>query len=110
MIASGSGIPRVYFPADNTVKLWDVETNTNIATLEGHEGRVSSVAFSPDGTLLASGSEDDTVKLWDVETNTNIATLEGHKGKVTSVAFSPDGTLLASGGAFHGMKRSSCGM
>ena len=80
----------------DAVKLWDVETNTNIATLEGHEWRVHSVAFSPDGTLLASGSED-AVKLWDVETNTNIATLEGHEWRVHSVAFSPDGTLLASG-------------
>ena len=41
---------------DRTVKLWDVATHTNIATLEGHTGGVSSVAFSPDGTTLASGS------------------------------------------------------
>ncbi|MYF91008.1 MAG: T9SS type A sorting domain-containing protein [Gemmatimonadetes bacterium] len=62
-----------------------------------HRRDVTSVAFSPDGTLLASGSEDDTVKLWDVATKTNIATLEGHTDYVYSVAFSPDGTLLASG-------------
>ncbi|MXV74997.1 T9SS type A sorting domain-containing protein, partial [Candidatus Poribacteria bacterium] len=78
-------------------KLWDVETHENIATLEGHRSGISSVAFSPDGTLLASGSYDETVKLWDVETHENIATLEGHRWIVTSVAFSPDGTLLASG-------------
>ena len=84
-----------------TVKLWDVATGTNTATLEGH----SSVSFSPDGTTLASGSWDttvdgslgNTVKLWDVATGTNTATLEGHTGGVSSVSFSPDGTTLASG-------------
>ena len=66
-------------------------------TLEGHTGWVLSVSFSPDGTLIASGSSDDTVKLWDVATGTNIATLQGHTDDVTSVSFSPDGTTLASG-------------
>ena len=65
-----------------------------IATLEGHRRSVESVAFSPDGTLLASGSFYGTI-LWDVETRRNIATLEGRR--VHSVSFSPDGTLLASG-------------
>ena len=82
---------------DDTVKLWNVATHTNIATLEGHTDDVTSVAFSDDRALLASGAADNTVKLWDVETHTNIATLEGHTDDVTSVAFSDDGALLASG-------------
>ena len=83
---------------DDTVKLWDVTTGTNIATLQGHTDWVNSVAFSPDGTTLASGSWDNKVKLWDVATGTNTATLEWNEFSVTSVSFSPDGTILASGG------------
>ena len=78
-------------------ELFDVSTRHNrIATLQEHTGRVASVAFSPDGTLLASGSWDRTLKLWDVATRQNIDTLAGQRG-INSVAFSPDGTRLASG-------------
>jgi WD40 repeat protein len=68
-----------------------------LQTLEGHHGSVSSVAFSPDGTRLASGSYDCTVKVWDAHSGQCLQTLEGHSDPVSSVAFSPDGTRLASG-------------
>jgi hypothetical protein len=65
-------------------------------TLTGHTEIVSSVAFSPDGQTLATGSRSDTVRLWRVSDGTALLTLTGHTEGVSSVAFSPDGHTLAS--------------
>src|SRR5436305_2945496 len=58
---------------------------------------VNSVAFSPDGKILASGSGDKTIKLWNVTSGKELHTLQGHADVVFSVAFSPNGKTLASG-------------
>jgi predicted NACHT family NTPase len=89
---------------DRTVKLWEVATGREAASLEGHKGFVYGVAFSPDSRLVASGSGDETVRLWDTVTQREIATLAGHKGIVYSVAFSPDSALVASGSYDHTVK------
>ncbi|KAL9568837.1 hypothetical protein ACKAV7_007054 [Fusarium commune] len=68
-----------------------------LQTLEGHTNWVSSVVFSNDGTLIASGSHDKTVKIWNIATGKEEQTLKGHTNSVSSVVFSNNGKLIASG-------------
>jgi WD40 repeat protein len=67
------------------------------AVLRGHEGRVTSVAFSPDGHRVASGSDDHTLRVWGTEVGECLAVLCGHEDRVTGVAFSSDGRRIVSG-------------
>ena len=68
-----------------------------IVPMLGHSALVTSVAFSPDGARVLSGSGDTTIKLWDAATGALIRTFEGHSAWVHSVAFSRDGTRVLSG-------------
>ena len=64
------------------MKLWDAGSGQELRTLKGHAGaRSASVAFSPDGTRLASASRDRTVKLWEADSGQEIRTLKGHTGR-----------------------------
>lgn len=74
----------------------ELPTSTNCRTLQGHRNRVSSLAYSPDGSVLASGSQDGAIKIWDPQTGQALKTLEA-EALVCSVAVAPDGRVLASG-------------
>ena len=70
-----------------------------LTRLEGHTDYVTSLTWSPDGALLASGSRDSAVRVWDARTQRCVSILRGHSELVLAVAFSPDGSLLASAGS-----------
>jgi Tfp pilus assembly protein PilF len=84
-----------YIPGD--VKICDVATGREIHTLRGHSAPVRAIAFSPDGTRLASASHDRTIKLWDMATGAEVFSLRAHRRAATCLAFSSDGHRLASG-------------
>lgn len=80
------------------VSLHDATTLDDRGTWFDHTGRITSLAWSADSTLLASGASDDSdVRIWDVATGRVLRRLSGHTGWIRSLAFAPDGTLLASG-------------
>ena len=82
---------------DNTVKIWEVQSGRELATLRGHTADIYSVAFSPDGRWIASGGSDSTVKVWDSHSGKLIRGFRGHGGIVSSVSFSADSRQLVSG-------------
>lgn len=83
--------------SEEQVGLWDASTGQFRGSLEGHARHVRSLAFSPNGRLLVSGSEDQTVRVWDLERAQCVATLRGHSSFVWTVTFSVDGETIASG-------------
>ena len=98
-------IPRPNFQSENddilanigAVICRTVDPEPSFRTLKGHGRQVNSMAFSPNGRQLASGSYDNTIRIWDVATSRCLQTWRGHKGTVLSVAFSPNGQQLTSG-------------
>ena len=91
---------------DGTVRVWNIlgsyrvwnsTSGELLKTLEGHTSGVSSVAFSPNGRRVVSGSYDNTVRVWNASSGECVLTLVGHTDRVWSVSFSPDGSKIVSG-------------
>ena len=83
--------------AGQHVKLWEVNSRTEMTTLQ-HDAYVWGIAFSPTGQFLAAGDQSGGVKIWDIQEQQVVAELEGDSNYVYSVAFSPNGRILASAG------------
>lgn len=81
------------------INLWQVKGHSliKVGRLTGHIMQVTSIAFSPDGVLLASGSGDGDIKIWRFKDGSLIHTLKGHNDWISTIAFSPNGQILVSG-------------
>ncbi|MSU62481.1 MAG: hypothetical protein EXS31_08800 [Pedosphaera sp.] len=83
---------------------WQRQTHLDLKTLRGHLATVTSVAFSPNGQRIVTGSYDQTAKVWDAASGREMLTLQGHSGGIRSVAFSPDGQRIVTGSHDHTAK------
>jgi WD40 repeat protein len=102
-VALSSDGTRLASVSSETIRVWDAQSGRPVGeTLQEPKrsvmSSVTSVAFSPGGARLASGSGDGTIRVWDVKSGRPVGEpMQGHQGWVLSVAFSPDGMRLASG-------------
>jgi hypothetical protein len=79
--------------------VWDASSGKELLTLKGHSAPIRSVAFSPDGQRIVTGSEDRTARVWDASSGKDPLTFEGHTLEILFVAFSPDGQRIVTGSA-----------
>lgn len=80
------------------VRLWDMKSGTLLTTLDSDEYITYTVAFSPDGSIIAAGNVDGTIKLWDTKTYKLLRTIRAHIVKTSQISFSFDGRFIASSG------------
>jgi len=106
-LANNRSVDQVEFTPDNKslilgckdrqIRVWRfLDTPDLKRSLAGHQKEAWALTFSPDGSLLASGSDDHTIKLWDVDSERELLTLTGHSQTVTALAFFHEGDRLAS--------------
>ena len=81
---------------NQTISLWNLARQERIATLKGHEYIIYQLAFSPDGTILASGDAGGIIHLWELPTGKHLTTFKSSAGYINKLAFAPDGKTLAS--------------
>src|SRR5262249_47668537 len=94
MSPDGSLVPE----ADTVVRVWKTKSGELAAELKGHTNGVQAATFSPDGSMLATGSHDATIRIWDTKTWKELRRLDGHNDSVLALAWSDDDSLLASAG------------
>src|SRR5690606_26286697 len=83
---------------DNRIQLWSTEDLYLQQVIPAHTEWVLSLAFSPNGQQLESGSVDTSVRVWNVADGSNLWARQGHRGEVFALTYSDDGQLLISGG------------
>jgi WD40 repeat protein len=83
-------------PFSDTI-LWDAQTGAILRTLKGHFADANEVAFSPDGSKVASCSDDGTIIVWNASNGQRSSVYRGSGAGIFSIAWSPDGTRIASG-------------
>ncbi len=88
---------RLASATDDTIALWDPDRGERLRTLAGHTGNVRALAFTTDGSRLASAGFDQTLRVWDPRTGELLMTRPGHPLPCTGLAFAPDGRLFSSG-------------
>lgn len=81
---------------DDTLKVWDLESGSELFTLRGHTNWVNEVAVTPDRQRAVSASQDNTLKLWDLNSGAELLTLRGHTEQVNAVAVTSDGRRAVS--------------
>lgn len=84
---------------DGTIRLWELEKGTQVATLLGHTGPVLSVVFDPAGKTLVSAGQDTTVRIWEVASRQQVSSLEGEWAPPKTVQFSADLTRIVTEGS-----------
>jgi len=85
--------------ADGIIRMWDINNGKLARSFFGHSRSVSSMAITPDGKYIVSGSWDKTIKLWNINSGEDVRTFEGHSRSVSSIAITPDGKYIISGSA-----------
>jgi WD40 repeat protein len=103
LAVAGGGFDKAADKAWGEIRLWDPTTGKKIAVIDAQEKRISHLAFSPDGSTLATCSSDGSVVLWDVEHARKKSDLGKNPQGGASIAFSPDGKTLACGNFFGQM-------